>query len=87
MVPQKQIVQEIYENLPGHSHLPNEVKKEEGQQKNTAGLAGRGTGGNEVEDDPAPGSHEKPQREAPQHDEREQKMAEAEKDVTVGPTV
>lgn len=73
MLPQKHMVKEIYEHLPGHQHQSQEEKKSRGDAAAV-----------EVDPPPAPGSHEMPEVAAPQHGEREEKMAEAEKDVTVG---
>jgi len=72
MLPQKHMVKEIYEHLPGHRHQP------QGEEKSSGAAAV------EVDPPPAPGSHEMPEVTSPQHGEREEKMAEAEKDVTVG---
>ncbi|KAL4529268.1 hypothetical protein Ndes2526A_g04067 [Nannochloris sp. 'desiccata'] len=71
MLPQKHMVKEIYEHLPGHQHQSQEEKKSRGDAAAV-----------EVDPPPAPGSHEMPEVAAPQHGEREEKMAEAEKDVT-----
>lgn len=72
MLPQKHMVKEIYEHLPGHQYQAQEEKKS------------KGTAAVKVDPPPAPGSHEMLEVTRPQHGEREEKMVEAEKNATVG---
>jgi hypothetical protein len=93
MLPQKQMVKEIYQHLPSQQHHhqeqyqythggeKKEVCDDENQKSQSSGS------GTAVEIDPPPGSHEMPAVSAPQHGAREDNMIDAEKDVTVGITL
>jgi hypothetical protein len=86
MLPQKHMVKEIYETLPGHQQLQQHKegeKKKEGCTCNET-MKNKNTAGTSTDCGAAvPGSKEMPEVVEPKHGAREEKMVEAEEDVTV----